>query len=62
MDGARRCPRQQVRAVRFFEMTRPLDEPIPTSSSRRAGVRPITPDLTAVWRADAEAFQDHWGG
>jgi mycothiol synthase len=48
----------------FFEMTRPLDEPIPDLPLPTGlEVRPITPDLVLqVWRADIEAFQDHWGG
>jgi mycothiol synthase len=52
-------------AVRwFFEMTRlNLDDvpavPLPDGLE----VREVTPDLVyAVWRADVEAFQDHWGG
>lgn len=49
---------------RFFYMVRPtLDDvpalPLPDGLE----FRPITPELArAVWRADIEAFQDHWGG
>jgi GNAT superfamily N-acetyltransferase len=48
----------------FFEMRRPTldgvtDVPLPDGLE----LRPITPDLAkAVWLADVEAFQDHWGG
>ena len=48
----------------FFDMSRPSlddvpDVPLPDGLD----VRPITPDLAlAVWRADVEAFRDHWGG
>ncbi|MBI2780717.1 MAG: GNAT family N-acetyltransferase [Chloroflexi bacterium] len=48
----------------FFDMERTgLDElpdaPLPDGLE----VRPITPELTlAVWRADVDAFKDHWGG
>jgi ribosomal protein S18 acetylase RimI-like enzyme len=48
----------------FFEMTRPnLDDipdlPLPEGLE----LRPITRDLAlTVWRADVEAFRDHWGG
>ena len=49
----------------FFEMVRPnLDDvpevPLPTGLE----IRPIDSDerVHAVWRADVEAFRDHWGG
>ena len=48
----------------FFDMVRPnLDDiedvPLPDGLE----IRTIGPDLTrAVWNADIEAFQDHWGG
>lgn len=48
----------------FFDMVRPnLDDiedvPLPDGLE----IRPIGPDETrAVWNADIEAFQDHWGG
>ncbi len=53
---------QQVRW--FFEMTRPSlddlpDVPLPDGIE----VREVTAAATkAVWDADVEAFQDHWGG
>jgi mycothiol synthase len=48
----------------FFEMTRPsldglVDVPLPDGIE----LRPITPDQRlALWRANREAFRDHWGG
>ena len=48
----------------FFDMTRPnLDDlpvvPLPEGLE----LRPITRDMAlTVWRADVEAFRDHWGG
>ena len=66
MEGAKALLRANgFEPVRyFFEMTRPLDEPIPDLPLPDGlEVRPITPDLIRqVWRADIEAFQDHWGG
>jgi mycothiol synthase len=48
----------------FFEMTRPLDEPIPdVVVPEGLEIRPVRPDeYRKVWKADVEAFQDHWGG
>jgi mycothiol synthase len=50
----------------FFEMTRPLDQPIPdVPLPEGLEVKPITNDadrIRQIWRADVEAFQDHWGG
>jgi len=48
----------------FFEMVRPLDEPIPELPLPDGiEIRPITDELVRqVWLADIEAFQDHWGG
>lgn len=48
----------------FFDMTRPNLEDIPeVPVPDGLEVRPITRDLTKqVWRADSEAFRDHWGG
>ena len=48
----------------FFEMTRPLDQPIPDLPLPDGlEVRPITKDMVRqVWQADIEAFRDHWGG
>jgi ribosomal protein S18 acetylase RimI-like enzyme len=52
-------------AVRwFFEMERPLEalpdlQPLPDGLE----VRPVTvDDAPAIWHADHDAFQDHWGG
>lgn len=48
----------------FFDMVRPHvddieDVPLPEGLE----IRPIGPELTrAVWKADVEAFRDHWGG
>lgn len=48
----------------FFDMARTglddlPDAPLPEGLE----IRPITPELTLrVWRADVEAFRDHWGG
>lgn len=48
----------------FFEMTRALAEPIPAAPLPDGiEVRPVTMDnVRQIWRADVEAFQDHWGG
>lgn len=48
----------------FFEMTRTgLDDVVAVPLPDGLEVRPITRDLAlAVWRADVEAFKDHWGG
>ena len=48
----------------FFEMTRPLSEPIPdVPLPDGLEVRPVTRDtVRPVWDADSEAFRDHWGG
>jgi len=48
----------------FFEMTRPLAQPIPDLPLPDGlEVRPITTDMVRqVWQADIEAFRDHWGG
>lgn len=48
----------------FFDMTRELSEPIPDIAMPDGlEVRPVTMDnVRTVWRADVEAFQDHWGG
>lgn len=48
----------------FFEMVRPsldglADLPLPAGLE----LRPVTPDQhLGVWRANREAFRDHWGG
>jgi mycothiol synthase len=52
-------------AVRyFFDMTRDLSEPIPdVPLPDGIEVRPVTMDnIRQIWKADVEAFQDHWGG
>jgi mycothiol synthase len=48
----------------FFEMTCPsVDDAPDLALPDGLIVRPITPDLIRpVWRADVEAFRDHWGG
>jgi mycothiol synthase len=48
----------------FFDMVRPtLDgvDPVPLPDGFE--LRPVTPDLhETIWRANREAFRDHWGG
>lgn len=48
----------------FFEMTRELSEPIPdVTLPDGIEVRPVEDDqIRQIWRADVEAFRDHWGG
>jgi mycothiol synthase len=48
----------------FFDMTRPsLDDIAEVPLPDGLEVRQITADLVrTVWRADIEAFRDHWGG
>ena len=48
----------------FFDMERDLAEPIPdVELPEGLEIRPITMDnVRQVWKADVEAFQDHWGG
>lgn len=48
----------------FFDMTRPLSEPIPdVPMPEGLEVRPVTMDkVRQIWLADVEAFKDHWGG
>jgi mycothiol synthase len=48
----------------FFDMTRPNLEDVPdVPLPDGLDVRAITRDMAlAVWRADVEAFKDHWGG
>jgi mycothiol synthase len=48
----------------FFDMTRDLSEPIPdVPLPDGIEVRPVTPDhYRQIWKADSEAFKDHWGG
>jgi ribosomal protein S18 acetylase RimI-like enzyme len=48
----------------FFDMSRTgLDDAVAAPLPDGLELRPITHDLAlAVWRADVEAFKDHWGG
>lgn len=50
----------------FFDMARPgLQESLPDVPPMPEGldVRPVQDDqLLQIWRADVEAFRDHWGG
>lgn len=47
----------------FFEMVRPLDEPIPDHPLPEGlEVRPVLPEhYRQIFKASDEAFQDHWG-
>ena len=47
----------------FFEMTRPIDEPLPDAPLPTGmQIRPVTEaDYRAVYEAHTEAFRDHWG-
>ena len=48
----------------FFDMTRDLSQPIPdVPMPEGIEVRPVSMDnIRQVWKADTEAFKDHWGG
>ena len=48
----------------FFEMTRDLTLPIPdVDLPEGLEVRDVTEDqIRQIWKADVEAFRDHWGG
>jgi mycothiol synthase len=48
----------------FFDMTRDLSEPIPeVPLPEGLEVRPVSMDnIRQIWKADSEAFKDHWGG
>jgi mycothiol synthase len=48
----------------FFDMVRPhLDDVEVTPLPDGIELRPVTEDLhEAIWRANREAFRDHWGG
>lgn len=48
----------------FFDMMRDLSEPIEeVALPQGIEIRPVTmDDIRQIWRADVEAFQDHWGG
>lgn len=57
------CGYERVRW--FFDMVRPDLEDLPEPPPLPDGLvlRPVTPELYAVvWRANREAFRDHWGG
>jgi mycothiol synthase len=66
--GAQALARQEgMEPVRwFFDMQRPgLDRDLPPIPDLPAGieVRPVDESqLRTIWRADVEAFRDHWGG
>lgn len=65
--GARRlAERHGLEPVRwFFDMERSLLGELPAVEPLADGieVRPVTADDgPAIWRADHDAFQDHWGG
>lgn len=48
----------------FFEMVRPtLDDIVMTPLPDGIELRPVAPDQhPTIWRANREAFRDHWGG
>ena len=48
----------------FFDMTRPtLDDIAEPPMPAGLELRPVTQDtIHQIWRADIEAFRDHWGG
>jgi mycothiol synthase len=48
----------------FFDMVRPsLDEIEEVALPAGLELRPVRPDqLATIWRANREAFRDHWGG
>lgn len=48
----------------FFDLVRPtLDGIVETPMPAGLEIRPVTPDQhEAIWRANREAFRDHWGG
>ena len=63
--GARLLERNGYEVVRwFFDMVRPnlediVDVPLPSGFE----LRPVEPEQYAqLWRANREAFRDHWGG
>jgi mycothiol synthase len=53
-----------VRARWFFDMVRPtLDDVAEAPLPEGLELRPVAPDqLATIWRANREAFRDHWGG
>ena len=48
----------------FFDMVRPTLDDVPdVPMPEGLELRPVTPDQhVAIWRANREAFRDHWGG
>jgi mycothiol synthase len=48
----------------FFDMTRDLSQPIPdVAMPEGIEVRPVVMEqIRQIWKADTEAFKDHWGG
>jgi mycothiol synthase len=48
----------------FFDMVRPTLDDLPEAALPDGlELRPVTPDQhLAIWRANREAFRDHWGG
>ena len=64
--GARLLARAGYAVERWFlDMVRPSLDDLPDAPPlpERLELRPVTPDLYAtVWRANREAFRDHWGG
>jgi mycothiol synthase len=63
--GARLLDRSGYSVVRwFFDMVRPTLDDLPEMVLPFGfELRPATPDqFPAIWRANREAFRDHWGG
>lgn len=63
--GARLLHRSGYEVVRwFFDMVRPtLDELPEVALPSGFELRPAKPEgFSAIWRANREAFRDHWGG
>jgi mycothiol synthase len=63
--AARLLSRSGYEVVRwFFDMVRPsLDGAEEMPLPEGLELRPVTPDqYPAIWRANREAFRDHWGG
>ena len=56
----------RLRPVRWFsDMERSADRRSardPAAAGRARGAAGVAPDGPAIWRADHEAFRDHWGG
>jgi len=63
--GARLLDRSGYSVVRwFFDMVRPTLEALPDVALPDGfELRPVTPEqYPEIWRANREAFRDHWGG